>query len=411
MNYNTKPLILVFPFGLLSHYLRCIVLADHLKEKFTLKFAAHPEYSAFAEAEGYGMFECAYMNGNEAVSGIKDFDFSWLHEQNLEQTFLSQVKAIEKLKPVAVIGDSMPTLKMAAEYTGIKYISLMNGYMTRYFDGYRSLPKNHPVQKILKKLPEHLKQLFTVKGESIAFKRIHKPFRKLRNRYGLKKTKGYLEEIEGDYNLICDLPYLFPQKELPENFQVIGPLIYTGNKKHTASLTIDPGKKTIYVTMGSSGNFKYVSFLNNEYYIYNIICAGDKAKALNAAHIQHADFIPAENVLPYTGLIICHGGNGTIYQALLYKIPVLCRPYHFEQEWNADAVENKDLGRSIDNIACEDDYKTIIAEWIKCKQLPLRNKTEKLINEAIDKQAETIVYLGNAIIQKYSGLTITEQSL
>jgi UDP-N-acetylglucosamine:LPS N-acetylglucosamine transferase len=164
--------------------------------------------------------------------------------------------------------------------------------------------------------------------------------------------------------------------------------------------------------MGSSGNFKYVSFLNNEYYsIYNIICAGDKAKALNAAHIQHADFIPAENVLPYTGLIICHGGNGTIYQALLYKIPVLCRPYHFEQEWNADAVENKDLGKSIDNIACEDDYKTIIAEWIKCKQLPLRNKTEKLINEAIDKQAETIVYLGNAIIQKYSGLTITEQSL
>jgi hypothetical protein len=38
----------------------------------------------------------------------------------------------------------------------------------------------------------------------------------------------FLDELEGDFNMICDLPELFPQTALPSNYDFIGPLYYTG---------------------------------------------------------------------------------------------------------------------------------------------------------------------------------------
>ena len=49
--------------------------------------------------------------------------------------------------------------------------------------------------------------------------------------------------------------------------------------------------------------------------------------------------------------MICHGENGTIYQILLCGISVLSIPGNFENEWNADRIEeldSKELKRLIE---------------------------------------------------------------
>mgnify|MGYP006335572741 FL=1 len=57
--------------------------------------------------------------------------------------------------------------------------------------------------------------------------------------------------------------------------------------------------------------------------------------------------------------MICHGGNGTIYNGILNQVYMLCLSNHFEQEWNIDAVEKNGYGLSADEFT-EADWKAHI---------------------------------------------------
>ncbi len=194
MKHQPKPLLLIFPFGLLSHYLRCLALAKHLSPYFKIKFAHHPAYNHFIEQEGFTTFAYSGLNEEKVMQHVKNFDFSWLNEQNLEMLFKEQVEIIDDLKPDAVLGDAMPILKMAAEYTGVYYISLINGYMSRYYGVTRSLSRTHFAYKYVNQLPDLLKEYAISTGEAIAFRQVHKPFQKLRRKYNLSWQGHYLNE-------------------------------------------------------------------------------------------------------------------------------------------------------------------------------------------------------------------------
>lgn len=363
-----KPLLLVFPFGLLSHYLRCIVLCRHLMNYFEIKFANHAEYSSFISGENFSLFECESIDAKFATQKMEKFDFSWINEPDLEKVFLQQVGAIEKFRPVAVLGDHSPTLKMAAEKTGVRFISLLNGYMSKHYSGKRSISRTHPAYSFVRLLPGNLADALTKKGESIQLRKIHKPFKSIRNRYDLDNKEQYQDEHEGDITLICDLPEIFPQKELPFGYQVIGPLVYGGTApEHKISRVIDKLKKTIFITVGSTGDWRKLAFLNNPIFSkYNMVAAGDFHRILNASHIVHTDFLNVHELFPETDLVICHGGNGTMYQALLYRIPVLASTSHCEQEWNINAIEQKGMGFNLDRIS-RSWYQQTIEKWIEQK--------------------------------------------
>lgn len=382
-----KPLLLVFPFGLMSHYLRCLMLARHLKAGFTVLFLRHEHYGSFIEQEGFGTFECASDDAEVIMEYIQKFDFSWLNEKALEPVFANQVRIIEQLQPVAVLGDNCPTLKMAAEKTGVTYISLLNGYMSKYYAHTRALSQTHPAKALLAPLPETLVNMMTTAGESVEFYRVHKAFRQIRRQHGLQRKLYYPEELEGDWNLLCDLTELFPQKKLPAHYQVIAPLFYRSDGKVTGiAKQLDQSKKTIVVSMGSSGDWNKLVFLNDPYFAkFNIITAADKNKVLCAKHIISTSFINADEVFPYTNLVISHGGNGTIYQSLYYGIPVLCKTAHFEQEWNAGAVEKAGAGKSLDAISSLTDYISVIEAWISQK-----NTIQDSYKILIDRQAAAL---------------------
>jgi UDP:flavonoid glycosyltransferase YjiC (YdhE family) len=109
----------------------------------------------------------------------------------------------------------------------------------------------------------------------------------------------------------------------------------------------DPSKRTILVAMGSSGSWQQVAFLNDRYYTrYNVIAIGDTAVALHGNHIWHLPFAGMHETFPHVNLLICHGGNGTLYQALYYNVPILVSTNHCEQEWNFSALRDIKHGRS-----------------------------------------------------------------
>ncbi|MES2702233.1 MAG: glycosyltransferase [Bacteroidota bacterium] len=357
-----KPRLLVFPFGYLSHYLRCIALCHYWREHFDILFASHVKYDSFVLAAGFGSFACDTFDENAVLEHAKRFSFSWMNELALEQVFKAQVAVIKHLIPVAVLGDATPTLKMAAQLTGRHHISLINGYMSKHYAGVRCIPRQHFAYNLMRVMPEPAADFFTRLGEAIAFRLVHTPFKKLRARYSLPAANTFLDEYEGDTTLICDLPELFPQRPLPEGYSVIGPLLYSGEGGTTAEHWQPTAKKRIYVSMGSTGDWQRVAFLNDEAYaIYDIVTTGDTMQVLNAAHISPIGFTSAAAIMPGTALVICHGGNGTVYQALAYGVPLLCAPDFFEQEWNVAAIVSARLGHSLHKVKQDSIFKLIAA--------------------------------------------------
>lgn len=396
-----KPVLLVFPFEQLSHYTRCLQLAQHLRGYFEVLFAHSARYAAFVKEAGFRTFPCLSLDAATVMECAKKFNFSWLQEKNLEPVFADQVRAIQAVQPVAVLGDNAPTLKMAAEKTGVTYISLFNGYMSKYYARVRKLSRTNPAYKLLKKLPEEILEFMTRQGEALAFREVHHAFRKLRRQYGLSRQHIYLDELEGDLNLICDLPELFPQKEVPRHYRIIAPLFYnTPNPKAAIANRLDPHRKTIFVSMGSTGDWEQVAFLNHPYFTrYNMVTAGDAECIIQGPTVIRAPFVNIHEFFSATDLVICHGGNGTIYQALLYGIPVLCKTVHFEQEWNADALEKAGLGQSLDGLEDLDSFIEVIDGWIEkekgnalCRyQQAIRKETEGL-DRAVRDIAGTLLY-------------------
>ncbi len=355
---KVKKRILIYPFDLLSHYLRCIVLADQYfnKEENEVFFLNSERYGHYIAQHGYQTFNGAQFDTEKVMNCTEKFDFSWLNETDLDTVLCSQVENIHKYNPDIVIGDVAPTLKMAAELTGVKHIALTNGYMTKHYSYTRKLSRTHPAFKYSEKIPEKYFNYITNFAENISFKLVHKPFNRLRKKYGLKRINNYLLELEGDENLICDHHKLFPQKNLSANYKSIGPLIYKVNKQEDVWLKNLPAEKPIiFICMGSTGNWKALIFLNNEFYNqYTIITAGDLKKELSAEHIVSRDFVNIEEVLNISNIMICHGGNGTIYHGLIKGVFMLCLTSHFEQEWNVHALERIGYGCSANDFIKKD---------------------------------------------------------
>lgn len=334
----------------MSHYLRCIVLADKYKE-YDILFAGSEKYNSYVTAAGYSTFKVQSFNAEEVMKCIVKFNFSWLNENDLENILSSQVQVLREFRPHLVIGDVSLTLKMAAEMTGIKYISLMNGYMSKYYDGIRSVSRTHHSYKYVNKLPPDIGNFITKFAEGLAFKMVHKPFRKLRKKHGLEKVDDYLHEMQGDENLICDEEFLFPQKKLPRHYKIIGPLLYSTNTNENQLLaSLNSQKPNICVCLGSSGDWSKLYFLSEKKYAsVNILVAGDSKRTLKGAHIFHKDFMNLNQVLPICSFMICHGGNGTIYEGLKHGIFMLCLTSHFEQEWNVKRLEQLNYGHLIND--------------------------------------------------------------
>ena len=340
--------ILVFPFDLMSHYLRCIELMKRFPDS-EVYFASSRKYNSHVSKAGFQLFDVESFDPAYVMQCTRKFDFSWMNTKDLERVFLSQVEVIKKLKPDLVIGDVATTLKMAAAYNAVPYHSLMNGYLSKYYAFTRKVSVTHPAYRIVSLMPKKLGERITRFAEGVKFKKVHKPFKFLRDKYQLKKVASYLDEIEGDRNYICDQLTLFPQQDLPDNYEVVGPLNTVVNQNESNLIDqLDHAKPWIVVSMGSSGDWKGVSYLNDSAFnTFQMIVAGDLEGVLKGPHIYSKDFVNLDEILPKAKALICHGGNGTIYKGIEHNVYMYCKSSHFEQEWNIHGLERMHLAESI----------------------------------------------------------------
>jgi UDP:flavonoid glycosyltransferase YjiC (YdhE family) len=151
----------------------------------------------------------------------------------------------------------------------------------------------------------------------------------------------------GDFRIFPDAASLFDNPTLEKNELFIGPLIWR-NKETTWPSHWPKSKssqKSIYLTMGSTGNHKLVprlaKALSNENFRLFISTSGSKYHDLPTTNTFTADFVPAESVLEVSDLIICNGGTSTTYHGIANGIPVFAFPTNMDQYLHSHQLKIK----------------------------------------------------------------------
>ena len=398
---DEKRLLMVFPLDMAAHYLRSLELCKKLKDQFQIVFAYSPTYEKFINKYGFETFEVENFDSGEVRTSASRFDFSWLSLPNVERVVDSQIKAIEENSPGLVLGDAAFTLKMAAEKTGVPHVSLLNGYMTMYYSVTRKVSPSHFAYPYSKKMPARVFDGLTRRIEHLMFKRIHAPFRSARRKLKLRKRSYFLQELEGDFNLICDLPSFFPQKKLPANYQFVGPLFYHGDEEEKEILDfLGSHHPNILVSTGSTGKSENLSILRDPVFKdFRIVITGNGYDTIHGENILSSPFVNNLNIMNKIDILICHGGNGTIYQALSHGVPPLCFPANFEQEWNVQRVTEMELGARLDSSFNASDIRKIVDTWIKRRSTHIFGEIQESIKAFVDKPIILNIDQGEGIAQ------------
>jgi UDP:flavonoid glycosyltransferase YjiC (YdhE family) len=330
--------ILVLPFPLLSHYARCAELCAVLKDEHRIIFGGGCKEESFVSRLGFTTISIPQFNSEHVLECTRRFDFSWINESELTRITTGYIGAIKEVAPDLVISDTSQVARIACEATATPHCAVMNSYMSRHFMGFRGVPHTHPAHAYQARTPTSMFRVITRAAESISMRRVHRPFLALRRTLGLRATPHYLCEYEGDSVGIVDDLAVFPLRNVPPHYSVLGPLFHH-SACHVAPTTPERSKR-IVVSLGSSGVWDGLPHLADPIFgEYEIVLLGNAAHGVSAPHITSLLFAPPEEILHPGVTLICHGGNGTVYQGLKYGAKILCSPSTFEQEWNVAHFE------------------------------------------------------------------------
>ncbi|MEL7161528.1 MAG: glycosyltransferase [Bacteroidota bacterium] len=394
---TAKPTVLVFAFDLLAHYTRCLRVAELLADDLTFLFQ-ESDYDGLVRRQGFTTFPCQRLAEKELVArGCRDDVMNWPRAE-LEAVMLAQSDAIEQHHPDFVIGDMSPTLSMASEKTGVPYVSIANAYLSRHCDAPFTMPDCLPnITADIVDVPPFYREKLADRDGFIAVARSQKEFRFLRRRHGLTKKLNLALELEGDQTWICDLGTFHPLKAaLPATVREIGPLrFFPKNVTAGESPIPQPGRPTVLVTMGSSGNYDRLHQLRDPLLQdFDFLVCGQEPVAGLPPNVRHVPFADFNDLMPRVDLVLCHGGNGSLYQALAAGKPALCFPSFFEQRFNAEQLAANGWGANLPaEISTEEllaalhywsrvelgDVRGQIAAWEARQPALLRGFTEELL--------------------------------
>jgi len=80
----------------------------------------------------------------------------------------------------------------------------------------------------------------------------------------------------------------------------------------------------ILVSVGSTGNWKNLGLLLDPVFSNSkIVISGNPNNPIRSDNILNKPFVNHTAIMHKVDILICHGGNGTTYQALSYGVPLL----------------------------------------------------------------------------------------
>lgn len=183
-----------------------------------------------------------------------------------------------------------------------------------------------------------------------------RPYNHLLRKHKRDTIHTLKDTLEGDITIFMDAYEFAPINFMGNtNLHFVGPILHTDKSRIPEWYeTLDKDKKTIFLSMGSSGILfpKVLEFLlkrfrnSSDYQVVATTSLNHDAPKLDyPEHFFITDYVPAELILSLNCVIsIVHGGRGSTYHALSHGVPVLGIPHQAEQEWNLERVQELQVG-------------------------------------------------------------------
>ena len=344
----------------LAHAGRMLVVAKVLRDKFkgVIEFAGDGKYGNLFPEAGFPFHEIGDSKSVRILSLDHKrflFDRKWTVSQciSLAKEVLSSYQNLIKmeldlfrnLKPDLIIWDGRLSVPISAEVSGIPSISFVHSWLTPFSKISYGFPKTHPLLikfpwlNFLGKLPVRLQNPLAQYFWRVQRYFFLKLYNKLRGTFDLAPLKSYSELFKKlPLVLLPDLAAMSPSLDHPKNFHYVGPLGWEPDVALPESLK--NRHDLIYICMGSTGSPEIFEPLMEAFSgmpeLEFIFATGDvvdprQLKPLSS-NLSVYKYLPGLELAKRSRLFICHGGLGTIYQALSQGVPIIGIPFILSQE-------------------------------------------------------------------------------
>lgn len=350
--------ILSIPYShTISHISRPLLIAKELRRRgHEVLFAGESPKIEFIRQDGFNVLPIYEPDPDMLYGNIRRGKLKFIRESEIEKMIAADLSLYREANPDIVLTDGRFTAPISTHIAGIKHIAIVNVSSTEY----RALPYIPffdwvPAWMIKRDtLPWQIFCLLNLKLEMLIFDNVMNIFKRLGKKYGLKKTITATNCLTGkDITLLPDIPEYFPTRNLPNDYHYIGPLTWKSNIPSPAWWPPEKdGKSLIYLTMGTTG---IGDFFHRVYELFKtsditaIITTGAQVKDMESIErkVYIEPFIDGDLVMESCNLVVCHGGNGTIYQALQHGKPIIGIPTIPDQKFNMRRVEALGVGRTL----------------------------------------------------------------
>lgn len=337
----------------LAHVSRLLEVARVLRERgHDLVFAGDGKYLEIAAREGFPTTRLPYVPVEQVVRVVRSQRLWELFPEAELRTYLDAEHAFfQEYQPDLVLIDNRPTARTSAERLGIRTAAILNVHMSNYrripFFSFANLlgQRDWPGVGLLDRVENAIERVMYDRMVMGGLNRI-------RRELGLPRLRAY-EHEEGELTLLADLPEFNPVRRLPAHVHFVGPLTWHNGLPPPRCLQqFDPGKRTVYLSLGSEGLedlLRYLEELTREG-LQVVVATGAPNVACEQALPEGVfleQYVNVDELLPRCDIVCCHGGNGTLYQALAHGLPVVVVATHQEQAYGGKRIERLGLGRTL----------------------------------------------------------------
>ncbi len=353
--------IVVMPDGnWLSHVSRPLEIAKALRKLggYHILFAGEGAYMQLPKECGFEVRPALTLDPDHVMRCSRSGRANWWDYSSLAAHVKADLDIFRQEKPDLVLGDFRLSLSTSCELAEIPLAVTLNAAWTDYYSAQEQAPEHLWVTRVLgRRLTTHL--LPWVKHAILRFD--SRPFRKYRREHGLAPRHNIWDVWRGDLNLIVDTPNYGPTDNLPDSFQYIGPIVWQPNIAPPPWLErLDPDRPTIYFTMGSTGYSHFfelaIELFGDSEYQGVMTTAGMMQFDKLPDNFFAVDYAPGAALMKKSDVVVCQGGNGTIYQALGHGVPIIGIPTMHDQEFNLDRVVALGAGIHLSDLSFQPEH-------------------------------------------------------
>lgn len=351
---NSKKKILFFSHAVtMAHFTRPLRWIECLdKEIYDITIATNPDFKKYVPVDTGVKFIPLHCIDPQDFSVIVDQAQPIYDKETFESHVQEDLKVIDMVQPDLVVGDFRHSLSVSSRLCKVKYINITNAYWSPDIALKFPMPETSIVRTLGLKIASIVIAPFLKLALKINFFKMVFIVRDSLKSVGLSFTDYRQVITDGDVTIYCDSPSVVPLTKKTSHEHFIGPLLWSMPTKLPVWWgQLNPSKKKVFLSLGSSGNVDTLPLLIQSLAKLDVevivALAGKSVNLQGYANVHTTDFLPLDEVFEKVDLVICNGGSPMSHAALMHGLPTLGVVGNNDQLLNMAHLENIGVGRTL----------------------------------------------------------------